>query len=49
MSDNEHRYSRPGEPFHDVGDFFHRLGQRMERRGEKLKNFFTGDGDERRR
>ena len=49
VSDNEHRYSRPGEPFHDVGDFFHRLGQRMERRGEKLKNFFTGESDERRR
>ena len=38
----EHRYSRPGEPFHDVGDFFHRLGQRMERRSEQLENFFTG-------
>jgi len=36
-------YSRPGEPFHDVGDFFHRLGKRFERRGEQMKNFFTGE------
>jgi hypothetical protein len=39
-------YSRPGEPFHDVGDFFHRLGKRFERRGEEMKNFFTGENKE---
>jgi hypothetical protein len=36
-------YSRPGEPFRGVGDFFHRLGKRMERRGSQLKRFFGGD------
>jgi hypothetical protein len=36
-------YSRPGEPFRGVGDFFHRLGKRMEHRGTQLKHFFGGD------
>jgi hypothetical protein len=36
-------YSRSGEPFRGVGDFFHRLGKRMERRGTQLKRFFGGD------
>ena len=36
-------YSRPGEPFRGVGDFFHRLGKRMERRGVEIKRFFSGD------
>jgi len=35
-------YSRPGEPFRGVDDFFHRLGNRMQRRSEQLENFFTG-------
>lgn len=45
----ERRNSRPGEPFRDVGDFFHRLGRRMERRSDQLKNFFTGERDDRHR
>lgn len=36
-------YSRSGEKFRGVGDFFHRLGKRMERRGTQLKRFFGGD------
>jgi hypothetical protein len=36
-------YSRTGEPFRGVGDFFHRLGKRMERRSTQLKRFFGGD------
>jgi hypothetical protein len=36
-------YSRSGEPFRGVGDFFHRLGKRMEHRGTQLKRFFGGD------
>jgi hypothetical protein len=36
-------YSRSGEKFRGVGDFFHRLGKRMERRGTELKRFFGGD------
>lgn len=35
-------YSRPGEPFRNVPDFFHRLGKRFEKRGHQLENFFTG-------
>jgi len=37
------RWSHSGEPFRGVDDFFHRLGKRFERRGNQLKNFFTGD------
>lgn len=37
------RYSRSGERFRGVGDFFHRLGKRMERRGTQLKRFFGND------
>lgn len=37
------RYSRPGEPFRGVDDFFHRLGKRFERRGKQLKGFFDRD------
>jgi hypothetical protein len=36
-------WSRPGEPFRGVGDFFHRLGKRFERRGDQLKRFFDRD------
>jgi len=35
-------YSRPGEPFRSIPDFFHRLGKRFERRSHQLENFFTG-------
>ncbi len=41
-SDNS-KWSSPGEPFRGVPDFFHRLGKRMERRGDQLKRFFSGD------
>lgn len=41
------RWSQPGEKFRGVDDFFHRLGKRFERRGHQLKNFFTGDQDDR--
>lgn len=37
-------YSRPGEPFRGVGDFFHRIGRRFEKRSNQLENFFTGKG-----
>jgi hypothetical protein len=46
-TESDGRFSKPGEPFRDVGDFFHRLGKRFERRGAQLKNFFTGDHDDR--
>jgi hypothetical protein len=35
-------YSRPGEPFRNVPDFFHRLGNRFKKREHQLENFFTG-------
>ena len=41
--ENDNRHSRPGEPFRGVGDFFHRLSKRVEKRGDQLKNFFTGE------
>ncbi len=37
-------YSKPGEPFRNVPDFFHRLGNRFKKRGHQLENFFTGKG-----
>ena len=37
------QWSHSGERFRGVDDFFHRLGKRFERRGNQLKNFFTGD------
>jgi hypothetical protein len=40
----EDGYSKPGEPFRNVPDFFHRLGKRFQRRGQQLENFFTGKG-----
>ena len=36
-------WSQPGEQFRGARDFFHRVGKRFERRGEGLKNFFTGE------
>lgn len=47
QSGGDSRYSKPGEPFRGVDDFFHRLGKRFERRGAQLKNFFTGEHDDR--
>jgi hypothetical protein len=41
---DEEGYSRPGEPFRNVPDFFHRLGKRFQKRGHQLENFFTGKG-----
>jgi hypothetical protein len=35
-------YSKPGEPFKSVPDFFHRLGKRFQKRGHQLENFFSG-------
>jgi hypothetical protein len=37
-------YSKPGEPFRSVPDFFHRLGNRFKKRENQLENFFTGRG-----
>ena len=37
-------YSKPGEPFRNVPDFFHRLGNRFKKRENQLENFFTGKG-----
>jgi len=36
-------WSRSGEHFRGVGDFFHRLGKRFERRGDQMKRFFDRD------
>lgn len=43
----ERGYSRPGEPFRGVDDFFHRMGKRVERRSRQVENFFTGRGGSR--
>lgn len=48
LAEGDRAWSRPGESFRGVGDFFHRLGRRMERRGDRLKGFFGGDDDRRR-
>ena len=37
-------YSKSGEPFRSVNDFFHRVGKRFEKRSNQLENFFTGKG-----
>jgi hypothetical protein len=37
-------FSRSGEPFRNVPDFFHRLGNRFKKREHQLENFFTGKG-----
>jgi hypothetical protein len=41
-SDDDQGYSRSGEPFRNVPDFFHRLGTRFKKREHQLENFFTG-------
>ncbi len=38
------RWSKPGEPYRSVPDFFHRAGKSMEKTGYKLKNWATGYG-----
>ncbi len=49
--DDDAGYSKSGEPFRSVPDFFHRLGKRFQKRGQQLENFFSGkswnsaDGD----
>lgn len=40
----EARWSKPGEPYKSVPDFFHRAGKRMEKTGYKLKNWANGYG-----
>ena len=37
-------YSKSGQPFRSVDDFFHRVGKRFEKRSNQLENFFTGKG-----
>lgn len=41
---DDDRFSRPGEPFRSVSDFFHRVGKRFEKRSHQLENFVTGKG-----
>lgn len=43
-ADDDEGYSRPGEPFRSLPDFFHRVGKRFEKRSHQLENFFTGKG-----
>lgn len=47
----EQRYTAEGNPSLGVDDFLFNLGKRFERRGNQMKNFFTGRGfvDERER
>jgi hypothetical protein len=45
--DSDESFSRSGEPFRSVPDFFHRLGKRFEKRGHQLENFFNGKGGSR--
>jgi hypothetical protein len=40
----EARWSKPGEPYRSVPDFFHRAGKGMEKTGYKLKNWANGYG-----
>ena len=40
----EMRWSRPGEKYKSVPDFFHRIGKRAENTGYKLKNWANGYG-----
>ena len=40
----EARWSKPGEPYRSVPDFFHRAGKSMEKTGFKLKNWANGYG-----
>lgn len=38
------RWSKPGEEFRSVPDFFHRMGKRAEKTGWQLKNWANGYG-----
>jgi hypothetical protein len=38
------RWSKPGEPYRSVPDFFHRFGKRAEKTGWQLKNWANGYG-----
>lgn len=38
------RWSKPGEPYRSVPDFFHRLGKRAEKTGWQFKNWANGYG-----
>jgi hypothetical protein len=40
----ELRWSKPGEKYKSVPDFFHRIGKRAENTGYKLKNWANGYG-----
>ncbi len=40
----EERWSKPGEKFKSVPDFFHRAGKKIERTGYQLRNWASGDG-----
>lgn len=40
----EARWSKPGEPYKSVPDFFHRAGKRTEKTAYKLKNWANGYG-----
>lgn len=38
------KWSKPGEKFKSVADFFHRTGKKLERTGYQLRNWANGDG-----
>lgn len=38
------KWSKPGEKFKSVADFFHRTGKKIERTGYQLRNWANGDG-----
>ena len=40
----ESKWSKPGEKFKSVADFFHRAGKKVERTGYQLRNWANGDG-----
>ena len=40
----DEKWSKPGEKFKSVADFFHRTGKKLERTGYQLRNWASGDG-----
>ena len=38
------KWSKPGEKFKSVPDFFHRSGKKIQQTGIRMKNWFNGDG-----
>lgn len=38
------KWSKPGEKFKSVADFFHRTGKKIQRTGYQLRNWANGDG-----